>query len=88
MIEFRILALATILLMSCKSGLLHTAKQDFERTHPSAVLVEYGVGEGDGAAAYVHLKYRQPGSDEVREEVWQYIKNNDGNWILTNTNAK
>ncbi len=51
-----------------------SAKREFEAAHPSREVVEVFVGEGDGDAAYVHIRYREPGEPHVREAVWGYLR--------------
>lgn len=58
------------------------ALRDFQEEHPSYVIKEVFVGEGDGAVAYVHIRYGQPGEVWANETVWQYIRDKKtGNWI-------
>jgi hypothetical protein len=57
-------------------------KTDFLREHPTWIVIFVGVGEGDGAAAYFHIKYRRPDDSQVHEEVWQYL-NTAGSWQLS-----
>lgn len=57
------------------------ARRDFQKKHPSYVIDDVFVGEGDGAVAYVHIRYREPGQVWASEAVWQYVRDNiTGSW--------
>ena len=58
-------------------------RRDFLSGHATYAVVSVGVGEGDGAAAYFHVKYRKPSEDTVYEDVWQYMDEGKGSWKPT-----
>lgn len=47
-------------------------KTDFADKYPNYEFIDCGVGEGDLAVAYVHVRFKRPGDDKIQEEVWQY----------------
>jgi hypothetical protein len=55
-------------------------RAEFSQEHPSFHVESVGVGEGDGSAAYFHIRYRVPGDSAVREDVWQYLDTGDKRW--------
>ena len=57
-------------------------RADFVREHPDYRVESVGVGEGDGSAAYFHIRYRTPGDNTVREDVWQYLDTGEKQWRL------
>jgi hypothetical protein len=57
-------------------------RADFLREHPDVIVESVRVGEGDGSAAYFHIRYKRPGDDTVYEEVWQYSKAGEKQWRL------
>ena len=59
-----------------------TVKADFLKAHPTYEVTSVVVGEGDGAAAYFHIKYRKPKDQQIYEDVWQYLDRGDGKWQL------
>lgn len=57
------------------------ARREFLRDHPGYLIEDAFVGEGDGAVAYVHIRYRQSGQTLVSEVIWQCARNeNAGDW--------
>ena len=57
-------------------------RADFFREHPEVTVESVGVGEGDGSAAYFHIRYKRPGDDTVYEDVWQYLDAGGEQWKL------
>lgn len=52
--------------------LYETVKADFSIKYPEFQFIDCGVGEGDMVVAYVHVRFRKSGDDQIHEEVWQY----------------
>jgi hypothetical protein len=52
----------------------------FHQENPSYSILSVYPGEGDGGAAYFHIKYRKPSDTDTHEAVWQYLKNAEGKW--------
>jgi hypothetical protein len=58
-------------------------REDFLNAHPTYIVEDIGVGEGDASAAYVHIRFRRPGDPVLREDVWQYLRDaRTGQWQL------
>ena len=57
-------------------------EEAFKMEHPTYTIVFVGVGEGDGSAAYFHIKYKRPGDDRLREDIWQYLDTGGESWVL------
>ena len=57
-------------------------RADFLREHPDYRVESIGVGEGDGSAAYFHIRYRAPSDDTIHEDVWQYLDTGEKKWRL------
>ena len=60
--------------------LYETVKTDFIGKYPDYQFVDCAVGEGDMIVTYVHVRFKEPGDDKIREEVWQYW-DTDGVWL-------
>lgn len=76
-----------MLLGGCGVPSRSSVKADFTKANPSWEVVSVGVGEGDGGAAYFHIKYRKPNDTVVYEDVWQYLDRGGSRWQLGNTEA-
>jgi hypothetical protein len=57
-------------------------RADFIREHPDYTVLFVGVGEGDGSAAYFHIRYKRPGDPTEHEDVWQSLNTDKGPWIV------
>jgi hypothetical protein len=62
-------------------------RADFLREHPDVTVEFVGVGEGDGSAAYFHIRYKKSGDDTVYEDVWQYLDAGEKQWKLNHKEA-
>jgi hypothetical protein len=79
-----IVLVSLILLASACSGPSDDrVKGDFLKEHPTYTILSVHVGEGDGAAAYFHIKYKKHGEELVCEDVWQYMDVGAQEWKLT-----
>lgn len=74
--------LAAALLSGCGGPTDNTVRADFLRRHPTYAIVSVGVGEGDGAAAYYHIRYKRPKDSAEYEAIWQYLDTGNGEWKL------
>jgi len=54
---------------------------DFARKHSTYLFVDCAVGEGDGAVAYVHVRFKKSIGEKEQEEVWQYWDTADHGWL-------
>ena len=58
-------------------------RNDFLKVHPSAEIVSiYWDGEDCGAIYFI-VKYRLPGEEAIKEDVWYYSKSGGGKWTNT-----
>jgi hypothetical protein len=57
-------------------------RADFLRENPTFTVESVGVGEGDGSAAYFHVRYKKPSDNTVYEDVWQYLDIGKKQWSL------
>lgn len=57
---------------ACSRVDVDRVRVDFLRDHPGAKVEAVDVGEGDGATAYVYVRYRVGGDPNTRLEVRQY----------------
>ena len=80
------IAAATLLLLSCaacsRAPSDEQVRADFLREHPTFRVEFVGVGEGDGGAAYFHIRYRKPNDPILYEDVWQYLDTGGDAWRL------
>jgi len=60
--------------------LYEIVKTDFTDKHPNYQFIDCVVGEGDMIVAYVHVRFKEPGDDKIKEEVWQYW-DTDSVWL-------
>ena len=72
-----------LLATACSGPSADRVKGDFLKEHPTYIVLSVHVGEGDGAAAYFHIKYKKPGEELVCEDVWQYMDVGEQEWKLT-----
>ena len=76
-------SLLAFAMISCSRAPSDAAvRADFVREHPDYRVESVGVGEGDGSAAYFHIRYRTPGDNTLREDVWQYLDTGEKQWRL------
>jgi hypothetical protein len=54
---------------------------DFANKYPTYQLIDCAVGEGDGAVAYVHVRFKRTIDEEEQEEIWQYWNTADNGWL-------
>ncbi len=79
---FAALLLTTVL--SCGFPSEQQAKDDFKAANPTYQPISAIVGEGHGDAAYYHIRYRKPDDTRIFEQIWLYLRQNDGNIKLYN----
>lgn len=78
------MCLVVLLGGGCSRGpTAEAVREQFLKRNPVALVIDVYVNEGDGGAAYFHLKYKAKNGHEEKEQVWQYIEQLDGEWKLT-----
>jgi hypothetical protein len=78
-----LIAIAFLVSTGCGAPTESDVRADFLRARPGAQIVSLDVGEGDGATVYYHIRYRAAGDTVMREEEWQYLRQDDGSWVNT-----
>ncbi len=56
-----------------------TVRAEFLRDYPGHQIMFLGVGEGDGASAYYHIRHVAPGTTNLSGAVRLYLEEN-GKW--------
>ena len=84
------LLLAALLLSSASCGFPSDSQviDEFKGQNPTYQALSATVGEGHGDAAYYHIKYKKPGDDRIYEQVWLYLRAEDGKIKLYNKEAE
>lgn len=57
---------------------------DFKLANPTCEPLSAIVGEGHGDAAYYHIKYKKPNDGKIYEQIWLYLRQEDGKFKITN----
>ena len=81
------LLLIFVLVIFCLSCGFPSEKQvmsDFKSTNPTFEPISAVVGEGHSDAGYYHIRYKKPNDDKTYEQIWLYLRQNDGNFKVTN----
>ncbi len=88
-IKFNIIIPIVFLFVGCNRGPSEADLEvDLRSMHPKAVLISGQVNEGDSDCIYIYVEF-QPVPGALRQkEVWQYIKNDSGDWIINNVEAR
>jgi hypothetical protein len=79
--------LVIVLLAFCLACGFPTQQQvmkDFKSANPAFEPRSAMVGEGHGDAAYYHIRYKKPNDDKTYEQVWLYLRQDDGKFAITN----
>lgn len=66
------------LLFACGFPSEEQVKNDFRKKYPNYTPLSAIVGEGDGSAAYYHIRYKKPNDEKIYEQVWLYLEQEDG----------
>jgi hypothetical protein len=75
-----ILFLSLLASVACRSFDKERAARDFLSQNPTFQVVSVSIGEGDSDTAYVHIRYTRPGSPQVEEDIWQYLRDDLKGW--------
>jgi len=73
----------TIFCLSCGFPKEEQVKSDFKSANPTYQPISAVVGEGHGDAGYYHIRYKKPDDDKIYEQVWLYLRQDDGNFKIT-----
>ncbi len=69
--------------LSCGFPSEEEVKNDFKSANPTLEPISAIVGEGHGDAGYYHIRYRKPNDDRMYEQVWLYLRQDDGIFKIT-----
>lgn len=69
-----LLILPIVILLGCDKPSNDQIRYDFNRTYPSAKIVIINPVEKTGNYYRVNIRFRDEGSDEVREDIFFYSK--------------
>jgi hypothetical protein len=72
----------SLFMCSCGRPSQNAVRKEFLAENPKCTVLSVLPGEGDGSATYIHIKYKKPGSDRIGEDVWQYLKAENGEWRI------
>ncbi len=78
-----LIILFLVLCLSCGFPSESQVKKDFKSANPTFEPISAIVGEGHGDAAYYHIKYRKPNENKTYEQVWLYLRQDDGSIKIT-----
>jgi hypothetical protein len=73
----------SVFLLACGFPSEEQVKNDFRAEYPTYELLSAIVGEGDGDAAYYHIRYKKPNDDQTYEQIWLYLRQKDEKIKLT-----
>lgn len=63
------LFLVIFLFLACGFPSEEEVKNDFRKEYPNYSPISAIVGEGDGSAAYYHIRYKKPNDEKIYEQV-------------------
>jgi hypothetical protein len=69
--------------ISCGFPSENKVKNDFKSANPAFEPISVIVGEGHGDAGYYHIRYKKPEDDKTYEQIWLYLRQDDGNFKIT-----
>jgi hypothetical protein len=69
---------------SCGFPSEEQVKKDFKSANRTFEPISAIVGEGHGDAAYYHIRYKKPDDDKTYEQIWLYLRQDDGTFKITN----
>jgi hypothetical protein len=79
---FTVAVVLALFLCGCGGPSNSDVRAEFLREHPDYTVLSVGVGEGDGSAAYFHIRYKRADESSEHEDVWQYLDGGDGPWTV------
>lgn len=76
--KFLIIILIAIFCFSCGFPSEEQVKKEFKLANPTYEPTSAVVGEGHGDAAYYHIEYKKPNDNKTYEQIWLYMRSDDG----------
>lgn len=83
--KYAVMLTCVLYLCGCGVPSKSSVKAEFLKANAACEVLSVSVGDGDGAAAYFHIKYRRPNDAEIYEDVWQYLDRGGTKWQLNST---
>jgi opacity protein-like surface antigen len=81
--KFLLIFALVIFCLSCGFPSEQQVKNDFKSANPTFEPISAIVGEGHGDAGYYHIKYKKPSDNKIYEQIWLYLRQDDGNFKIT-----
>lgn len=75
-----VILLAVAVVTGCNVPSEQEVRRDFQRTQPSAEVLDVYVGEGDSDHAYFTIRHRKRGDGVVYKDCWVYSDANRDQW--------
>jgi hypothetical protein len=63
-------------------------KNDFRSANPNYAPISAIVGEGHGDAGYYHIGYTKPNDNQIYEQIWLYLRQEDGKFKITHKESE
>ena len=80
---FLLLICLVVFCLSCGFPSEEQVKSDFKSANPTFEPISAIVGEGHGDAGYYHIRYKKTNDDKIYEQIWLYLRQEDGNFKIT-----
>lgn len=84
---FLICALS-IVCFACSFPSEDQVKKDFRAANPTFEPISAIVGEGHSDAGYYHIRYKKQNDDKTYEQIWLYLRQEDGKFKITHKEAE
>ena len=81
-LKILLICILTFFCFACNFPSEEQVKNDFRSANPTYVPISAIVGEGDGDAVYYHIRYTKPNDNQTYEEIWLYLRQNDGKFKI------
>ncbi len=78
-----LIILIAIFCLCCGFPSEDRVKNDFKSENPNYQPISAIVGEGHGDAGYYHIRYMKPNDDKTYEQIWLYLRQEDGKFKVT-----
>ena len=82
--KFLLIIVLAIFCFSCGFPSEEQVKKDFKSVNPTFEPISAIVGEGHSDAGYYHIRYKKPNDDKTYEQIWLYLRQEDGKFKVTN----
>lgn len=86
--KFLLICVLSIFCFACGFPSEEQVKNDFRSANPTYAPISAIVGEGHGDAGYYHIRYTKPNDDKTYEQVWLYLRQEDGKFKITHKESE